>query len=106
DGLAILLECKQVARTSLSIVTSPGLQPHQFGALEDCWRAGGIALVAWQRRQELALIPFQELARLSLGLRRLAVAGAERPAERATPPVDYLVAIERAITSAVPSPLM
>jgi len=46
-GRVILIEAKQVRRVSLPINAKPGLLPHQFGALDECNRAGGIALVCW-----------------------------------------------------------
>ena len=52
----ILIEAKQVTRSTLPIGKSPGLLPHQWIALQECDRAGGIALVAWQRRNEVAVI--------------------------------------------------
>ena len=46
-GRVILIEAKQVRRVSLPLCKSPGLLPHQFGALDECNRAGGLALVCW-----------------------------------------------------------
>lgn len=64
-GRAVLIEAKQVNRTSLPISNSPGLLPHQFGALEECNRAGGLALVCWARGDECAVLSFDQVLEFS-----------------------------------------
>ena len=64
-GRVILIEAKQVRRTSLPINKSPGLLPHQFGALDECNRAGGLALVCWAVGRECATLSWDQVLELS-----------------------------------------
>lgn len=65
DGRAMLIECKEVARTSLPIGNSPGLAKHQWNALRDAGRANCIALICWMRKGILATIDIDMAAKLS-----------------------------------------
>lgn len=66
-GRAILVEAKQVARTSLPISQSPGLAPHQWNALLDAWRANCLALIAWQRGETVSVFDMDIATELSRG---------------------------------------
>lgn len=46
-GRAIMIEAKQVHRSSLPIGKSPGLAPHQWNALREAFDAGCLALLCW-----------------------------------------------------------
>jgi penicillin-binding protein-related factor A (putative recombinase) len=54
-GRVILIECKENGTASLPI-GGTGLKPHQAAALLEAHRAGGIALLAWYRKDEIAVI--------------------------------------------------
>lgn len=64
-GRVIMIEAKLVARTSLPINAKPGLLPHQFNALHECNKAGGLALVCWARDDECAVLSFDQVLELS-----------------------------------------
>jgi hypothetical protein len=54
-GRVILVECKECQRPSLPL-SKQGLKPHQQLALQECGRAGGIALLLWKRGEEIAVL--------------------------------------------------
>jgi len=70
-GRAILIECKQVYRTSLPIGKSPGLSAHQWNELCDASRAGCLALICWARGKLCATISVGQAAELSEGRRSI-----------------------------------
>lgn len=55
-GRAILIEAKQVRRTSLPIGNKPGLTPFQWNALCEAHRADCIALICWAQGNMCATI--------------------------------------------------
>lgn len=67
SGRVIMIEAKQVTRSSLPIAMSPGLLPHQYGALDECNRAGGLALLCWAQRGICATLSFDQVERYSRG---------------------------------------
>lgn len=54
-GRVILIECKESIRTALPLGKA-GLKPHQQLALQECGRAGGIALVLWRKEDVTAAL--------------------------------------------------
>jgi len=64
-GRAILIECKEVKRSSLPIGTSNGLRLHQWNALRDAGRANCIALICWLNDGVLATIDIDMAVALS-----------------------------------------
>lgn len=67
-GRAILIEAKQVARTSLPVGgTSNGLKNHQWSALQEAHRAGCIALLCWARYDWVATIDVDQIIAYSAG---------------------------------------
>lgn len=59
DGLAVLIECKQVKGTSLAIGEGGGgLKPHQWSALERAHLCGAHSFIIWQNGDVVTLIPF------------------------------------------------
>jgi hypothetical protein len=71
DGRAILIEAKEVNRTSLPIGCDPGLQPHQWNALCDANRANCIALICWARGPVCATLTMDMAIALSEGRRSI-----------------------------------
>jgi hypothetical protein len=58
-GRAVLIECKQVRRTSLPVGDGTnGLQGHQWNALELAHRCGAVALLVWRRGADTLVLPF------------------------------------------------
>lgn len=53
-GRAIMIEAKMRDKPSLSIGSD--MKPHQWIALKEALDAGCISLIAWQRKEEIALI--------------------------------------------------
>lgn len=45
-GRVIMVECKDISNSRLPL-SSAGLKPHQRVALDECARAGGLALLLW-----------------------------------------------------------
>ena len=68
-GRVILIEAKQVRRVSLPLCKSPGVLPHQFGALDECNRAGGIALLCWAVGDVCAVLSWDMVLAFSVGRR-------------------------------------
>lgn len=66
-GRAILLECKNVDRAALPIGTSNGLAPHQVRALTQAERGRAISLLAWMRRDQVAIVTTKHWLALSEG---------------------------------------
>lgn len=96
-GRVVMIEAKQVARSSLPIANSPGLQKHQFGALQECWRAGGIAIVAWAHRGMVAVLPFETVMRLSIQQSRMSIAWKDIPCGMVGDEDSYLGVLERVL---------
>lgn len=71
DGRAILIEAKEVNRTSLPIGCDPGLVPHQWNALCDANRANCIALICWARGPVCATLTMDMAIALSEGRRSI-----------------------------------
>lgn len=65
DGRAILIEAKEVNRTSLPIGAAPGLRSHQWNALCDANRANCIALICWARAGVCATLTMDMAIELS-----------------------------------------
>jgi len=70
-GRAILIECKEVARSALPIGAAPGLAVHQWNALSDAGRANCIALICWLHKGVLATIDIDMARELSRGRRSI-----------------------------------
>ena len=68
-GRAILIEAKEVQRSSLPIGNSPGLATHQWNALCDAGRANCIALICWMREGVIATIDIDMAIELARGRR-------------------------------------
>lgn len=68
-GEALLIEAKICQKRSLAVPSKGGIPGHQWVALRDANAAGAIALIAWMRGSEIALLPFQKAEEL-LGDRR------------------------------------
>lgn len=66
-GRAIMMECKQVNRTSLPIHDAPGLAPHQWLHLRQGAACGVHAFIIWRRRQETAVLKIPAAVLLSEG---------------------------------------
>jgi len=66
-GQAILIEAKQVNRTSLPLGKSPGLLPHQYTALDEANSAGAISIVCWARGDLCMSLAWAEVLDLSFG---------------------------------------
>ncbi len=61
SGRAILIEAKMVSsRVALPINGSPGLAKHQWNELGDANRANAIALIAWARKDKVAVISYDQ----------------------------------------------
>lgn len=58
-GTGVLIECKQVKGTSLTLSEkSNGIKPHQWAALERAHISGAHSLIVWQNGDVIVLIPF------------------------------------------------
>lgn len=55
-GHAILIECKQVNRPSLSVKDRPGLRPHQWLALREAAATTAFSFIMWQRGDTIAIV--------------------------------------------------
>ena len=64
-GRAILIEAKEVNRTSLPINDSPGLLPHQWNALLEANLANALTFICWARQGTCATITMDMALRLS-----------------------------------------
>jgi penicillin-binding protein-related factor A (putative recombinase) len=84
-GRAILVECKECGNPSLPLSPS-GLKVHQRLALMEVHSAGGVALLVWQRRRQIAVIDMDILERISRG--RKSIPWADIPAEFIHPEDD------------------
>ncbi len=71
EGRAILIEAKEVNRTSLPIGCEPGLAVHQWNALCDANRANCIALICWAREGVCATLTMDMAIELSDGRRSI-----------------------------------
>jgi hypothetical protein len=65
-GRVILLECKMCKLPSLPLGPR-GLKPHQVRALREVHAAGGLALVAWQRGDVVAVFDYGFVGLVSHG---------------------------------------
>lgn len=54
-GRVIVIECKMCLESSLQI-GGKGLKPHQLIALREAHDSGGLGLLVWQRKEEIAVI--------------------------------------------------
>lgn len=78
NGMAILIECKQVNRTSLSVGQPPGIAPHQWVALRQAHRCGAHAFLIWRRGEETAVLPFSVCLELTEDRKSIAWSDAKR----------------------------
>lgn len=62
DGRVVMIECKISKPDRLKLDERNGLRPHQFDTLKNCARAGGIAIVVWQHKNEIASMPVMFVA--------------------------------------------
>lgn len=71
-GRAILIEAKMRDRKSLGIGNqSKDIKGHQWMALRDAAAAGCVSLILWQRKRELAVLPFALAQELRAGRRSI-----------------------------------
>ncbi len=66
SGRAIFIECKDIKAPSLSM-GSRGLKPHQWIALAELHRAGGIGLVIWAREEMVTILDVDMIKSLVRG---------------------------------------
>lgn len=66
-GRAILIEAKQVERTSLPLGKKPGLTVLQWNSLNEANRAGALSLICWARGDLCATIDMDIALHLSSG---------------------------------------
>jgi penicillin-binding protein-related factor A (putative recombinase) len=78
NGIAILIECKQVNRNALPIGVSNGLAPHQWIHLRQAHRCGTHAFLIWRRAEETAVLPFSVCLELTEGRKSIAWSDAKR----------------------------
>lgn len=64
-GRAVAIECKMFKGPSLPFKYDTGLKAHQMLALMECHKAGGIGLLVWQRKLEIAIIDPDQVAHYS-----------------------------------------
>ncbi len=69
-GRAMLVECKMFQKPSLPI-GEKGLKPHQYRALVEVHRAGGIGLLVWQNDFTIAVIDPEQITKYSRGRKSL-----------------------------------
>jgi hypothetical protein len=55
-GRAILIECKQVNRPNLPVGVNPGLQPHQWRALEQAHACKAVSCILWRRGEDIVAL--------------------------------------------------
>lgn len=65
-GRAIFIECKDIKAKSLALGSS-GIKPHQWVALTELTRCGGIGIVAWAREDKVAILDTDMIYSLSRG---------------------------------------
>jgi hypothetical protein len=53
-GRVIMIEAKQHKSDRLQLYCKSGVTPYQWTSLLECHKAGGIALIVWQRGEEIA----------------------------------------------------
>lgn len=66
SGRAIFIECKDIKGTSLAL-GSRGIKPHQWIAIAELTRAGGIGLVIWARDEMVAILDVDMIRSLTRG---------------------------------------
>jgi len=66
SGRAIFIECKDIKATSLAL-GSRGIKPHQWIALAELHRAGGIGLVVWARGEMVTVLDVDMIKSLTRG---------------------------------------
>jgi len=66
SGRVILIECKETDKPRL-VLGATGLKPHQFYALYDAHRAGGIALLAWLHDDLVGVLDVDMIQEISHG---------------------------------------
>lgn len=66
SGRCVFIECKDIQATALSL-GSRGIKPHQWIALAELDRSGGIGLVVWARREEIAVLTVDMVRSLTRG---------------------------------------
>lgn len=70
---AIMVECKMREKTSLGIGPKSDIKPHQWNELMFCHNAGGVALIVWQRGEEVAVFDMDIAQRLSIAEDRVSI---------------------------------
>ncbi|MEE8519500.1 MAG: hypothetical protein V3S98_10290 [Dehalococcoidia bacterium] len=66
SGRAIFIECKDIRAPSLAL-GSRGVKPHQWIALAELTRSGGIGLVIWAREEMVAILDVDMINSLTRG---------------------------------------
>ena len=65
-GRALFVECKDLVSTSCPIGKS-GIKPHQWLALEECHRAGGLAILVWAHMDFISALDMDLIRSLTRG---------------------------------------
>jgi penicillin-binding protein-related factor A (putative recombinase) len=66
-GRAIVIEAKQVKRSSLPVGGEPGLLVHQVRALTQASNCGAISIVVWQHGDDIMCMHWHQASRLAVG---------------------------------------
>jgi penicillin-binding protein-related factor A (putative recombinase) len=66
SGRAIFLECKDIKSPTLAL-GSRGIKPHQWIALAELHKCGGIGLVIWAREDQVAVLDVDMIKSLTRG---------------------------------------
>ncbi len=82
SGRAIFIECKDIKSTSLAL-GARGLKPHQWLAIAELTKSGGIGLVIWAREDFVTIIDVDMIQSLTRG--RKSVSWEAIPGEWKTP---------------------
>ena len=82
SGRAIFIECKDIKSSSLAL-GARGVKPHQWIALAELTKAGGIGLVIWAREEMVAVLDVDMIKSLTRG--RKSISWVAIPGEWKTP---------------------
>lgn len=66
SGRAVFIECKDISGPNLSL-GSRGLKPHQWIALAELHKSGGIGLVVWSRGDQVTVLDVDMIRSLTRG---------------------------------------
>lgn len=71
-GRVIMVEAKQHKGDRLPLYSKGGITPYQWTSLLECHKAGGIALIVWQRGDEVATLDMDMVQALATDRRSIA----------------------------------